>query len=87
MLNKTNLPTVKERCENCRYWWDNARDGWPEDGDDHAPCRRFPPHPLPNGQLLERGLPVNQYPITLASDWCGEWRAKQHNAPPAPPGQ
>lgn len=44
MLAKTELPTVDERCETCRYW--DAEDP-DEAGDDLArgECRRHPPHP------------------------------------------
>jgi len=43
MLDKTALPTVEERCETCRYWWQ------PDDQDeDEGICRRFPPAWLRN---------------------------------------
>lgn len=83
MIEKTGLVVVgegvTERCDTCRFWFDDLRDGWPGDEKsfEHAPCRRYPPRARLPGERDGPGLPVSHAPLTLACDWCGEWRPKQ----------
>lgn len=65
--DKTELPTVKERCQTCRYW--------EPDPDGPAPeCRRRAPvygtETLPGGRVID----TFKFPSIEAEGWCGEWR-------------
>ena len=65
-MSKADLPRADEprpdRCETCRFWDGGA-------GDVTEECRRRSPIP----DLKDD---VATWPVTLNSDWCGEWLAK-----------
>lgn len=73
---------MKRRCDQCQYWvkqFTRTRhsDEKLHDDDVAGECRRLPP-------VLSRE-PVNyeseyfdeqsEFPLVIASEWCGEWRA------------
>lgn len=91
MLAKTELPTVDERCETCRYWecmfLDTATEPLAarlaesvEEGTAAGFCRRFPP-PVTKKVSSPDSWP-DSFPRTIPDDWCGEWRAKGDVPPP-----
>lgn len=70
----------KEKCETCRFW--------DEDGDDaDGICRRYAPRPEMNerGQDGDAWETYPAWPLTVSTDWCGEWQAIE--LPVVPPGQ
>lgn len=48
-------------CSSCAYW-----DAFPADG--YGKCRCHAPVVLP-------GSSTARWPVTAATDWCGEWEA------------
>lgn len=54
-------------CKDC-LWWEpcDEREGQ---------CRRHAPAPVPNTWLdPDQGYEA-EWPVTLATDWCGEWES------------
>ena len=52
-----------DNCYTCRFWiGQGARERGPK-----GSCRRFPPAVTPRS-------PEGAFPITLSTDWCGEWQ-------------
>lgn len=50
-----------QSCASCRFFQQN-------DHDDAGYCRRHPPTPI-----VDEGELACVYPITVATDWCGEF--------------
>lgn len=53
-----------QTCAICLFW--NREDR----GARHAPCQRNPPAVVPD--TVEGGY-AERWPITVNTDWCGEW--------------
>ncbi len=52
-----------DTCYYCRFWVGHGvRERGPKGN-----CRRFPP-------MLTARHPYGAFPVTLATDWCGEWQ-------------
>ncbi len=52
-----------DTCYTCRFWeGQGLRQRGPK-----GTCRRFPPVVTPRS-------PDGDFPITLSTDWCGEWK-------------
>lgn len=52
-----------DTCYTCRFWvGQGLRGRGPKGG-----CRRFPPVVTPRD-------PDGRFPVTLSTDWCGEWK-------------
>ena len=76
----------KERCERCRYWenldrrhsieppnLDRRRRAPTAAADDETGiCRRFPPSFTGTASAIPAR--ARGFPITVAADWCGEFR-------------
>lgn len=74
---------MTECCETCRFF----RAPWSKEPD-IGQCRRFPPTvpcmdaPPSTGRkerkprlVEDHGVMLTSYPLALADEWCGEWRA------------
>jgi hypothetical protein len=59
------MPTAKrlDTCYTCRFWEGQGLRGRGPKG----VCRRFPPVVTPRN-------PDGRFPVTLSTDWCGEWK-------------
>ncbi len=57
---------MKRACATCRYW---EKEGENDPG--YGECRRYPPRN--EGAMREPGLPVAEFPVVCAADWCGEY--------------
>lgn len=71
---------MSENCESCKYWDNKA-----SENDELGDCRRFPPvksdlvckNQVADGASLEDAEWVaTSFPITIETDWCGEWKAR-----------
>jgi hypothetical protein len=59
----------KSSCAECRWWQFQAADTDDRQSETSIGyCRRFPPARRENG--------VGAWPITLGSDWCGEYQER-----------
>lgn len=56
------VPRTVPSCAICCYWHPTGEIG-------HGQCRRFPAHPRNNS-------PYAHWPVMTATDWCGEFKAK-----------
>jgi hypothetical protein len=56
-----------ERCCGCRFWHGG-------EAMERAECRRYPP-PASDHNFSPRSL-SHCAPITLATDWCGEYKER-----------
>ncbi|MGQ9370310.1 hypothetical protein [Azospirillum sp. A39] len=60
-----------DSCYTCRFWeGQGVRQRGPK-----GTCRRFPP-------VVTSRSPDGRFPVTLASDWCGEWKRDVGQAAP-----
>lgn len=75
-----------ERCDNCQFCRMMEPD---EEGKESVGfCERFPPvYVGPHGSSELEEFEVGSWgsPVVGASHWCGEWKAKATNPPPASP--
>lgn len=59
-----------DSCYTCRFWeGQGLRQRGPK-----GICRRFPP-------VVTSRAPDGRFPITLSTDWCGEWKRDIGEAP------
>ena len=58
------------KCEKCKFWEEADKFL----GEPIGPCHRYPPITNPDKE-------VDSFPLTMASDWCGEFS----NTAPSPP--
>ncbi|NYZ12080.1 hypothetical protein HL658_05925 [Azospirillum sp. RWY-5-1] len=58
-----------DTCYTCRFWEGLGMRGRGPKG----VCRRFPPVVTPRN-------PDGRFPLTLTTDWCGEWRRETGQA-------
>lgn len=65
------MPDAARTCATC-LWWDI-----PDAGEPYGQCRRYAPRP----HLAVEEYPVEEvtpiyphWPLTLASEFCGEWQ-------------
>lgn len=64
-----------DSCYTCRFWeGQGVRQRGPK-----GVCRRFPP-------VVTSRSPDGRFPITLSSDWCGEWKRDVGQTVAAEPG-
>lgn len=54
----------RDVCASCRWWQQTA--------DDQGECRKNAPPPLLNSPSLKNEWRA-AWPLTMASDWCGQW--------------
>ncbi|QJE71702.1 hypothetical protein HHL28_07230 [Aerophototrophica crusticola] len=55
-----------DSCYTCRFWLGHGvRERGPK-----GTCRRYPP-------VVTDRAPGGTFPITLSTDWCGEWHRHQ----------
>lgn len=59
------MPPAKrlDTCYTCRFWEGQGLRGRGPKG----VCHRFPPVVTPRN-------PDGRFPVTLTTDWCGEWK-------------
>lgn len=55
-----------QTCTSCRFFLANT-------ADEYGYCRRFPPVPS-----IQDGAHLILWPVTTASDWCGEFSRVTH---------
>jgi hypothetical protein len=72
----------EECCGKCRFWWREAADTYGDDdpifGDeDFSQCRRFPKQHDSASRGFQFEYEPFYHPITLQSDWCGEFQPKE----------
>lgn len=64
-----------DTCYTCHYWeGQGIRQRGPK-----GVCRRYPPVVTPRHN-------DGRFPVTLSSDWCGEWRRAAMEPPAASSG-
>jgi len=52
-----------ETCYSCKFWVGfGVRERGPK-----GQCRRFPP-------IVTDRAPAGTFPVTMTTDWCGEWQ-------------
>lgn len=61
-----------DSCYACRFWEGQGVRGRGPKGS----CHRFPPVVTPRD-------PDGRFPVTLSTDWCGEWRRDTGQVNPA----
>lgn len=62
-----------DTCYTCRYWEGQGLRGRGPKGT----CRRLPP-------TITARAPEGRFPITLSTDWCGEWKRETGGLPSGP---
>lgn len=75
----------KERCAACRYWEEDAENGY---GVAFGQCRRYPPNHNPGRtsdygaeERAKLGPSANfECPFTSEGDWCGEFKTRDEGS-------
>jgi len=71
-----------ERCDGCYYWHHDRASGFTDDDTEHSDCLRFPPTTGSHKDVTRNF--TARFPVTLAYDWCGEYRTRGEAPEPAP---
>lgn len=67
MAKSASPPELAARCAMCRFWWTANPDR------DRGLCRRYPPSIFLRSIEGETLVTQTEFPILLATGWCGEF--------------
>lgn len=82
---------MKEKCENCRFWDYESKDGYVGEENNFSHCRRYPPQS--DLRIVLKTLDDDAYECSMDWDfpdtedwmWCGEYQPANLRATSEPP--